>query len=257
MDNGDGCGHACTSMLSTLLIAVAGVFGAAVLRGFTGFGFGIAAVPMLSLALPPTQAVPFVVVLQALVGVAGFRSAWHECDWRAVRGLVPGLIVGIPIGLMVLTLFAPNTVRLAIGLVIAASVVVLWRGAHLPPNPSRGITLLTGLLSGIISGLASMGGPPVVVYLLALGHRAAVVRSTSIIYFMVSALLSLIGMSTRGLLDRQILIWAVASVPVLFVGSWVGAWGFRRAKPHHHRLTALVVLSLLAMILIVRALLAD
>jgi hypothetical protein len=244
-------------MLSTLLIAVVGVFAAAVLRGFTGFGFGIAAVPMLSLALPPTQAVPFVVVLQVLVGVAGFRGAWHECDWRAVRGLVPGLIVGIPIGLMVLTLFAPNTVRLAIGLVIAASVVVLWRGARLPPQPSRGITLLVGLMSGTISGLASMGGPPIVVYLLALGHGAAVVRSTSIIYFMLSSLLSLLAMSAHGLLDRQILIWAAASVPVLFAGSWVGTWGFRRARPHHHRLTALVVLSVLALTLIGRALLAD
>jgi hypothetical protein len=241
-------------MLLTLPIAVFGVFAASVLRGFTGFGFGIAAVPLLSLALPPTRAVPFVVLLQAIVGVAGFRGAWHQCDWRAVRGLTPGLFLGIPIGLTVLTVFAPNTVRLAIGLVIAASVLLLWRGARLPPHPSRALTVLVGLASGVISGLASMGGPPVVVYLLALGHGAAKVRATSIIYFMVSAMLALVGMSIRGLLDRQVLLWSVASIPVLLAGTWVGTWGFRRARPHHHRLTALVVLSLLAATLIGRAL---
>ena len=45
-------------MAETLIIAVFGVFAASLLRGFTGFGFGIAAVPLLSLALPPTKAVP-------------------------------------------------------------------------------------------------------------------------------------------------------------------------------------------------------
>ena len=62
-------------MIETLLIAMFGVFAASVLRGFTGFGFGLAAVPLLSLALPPAKVVPFVVVLQVIVGVAGLRQA--------------------------------------------------------------------------------------------------------------------------------------------------------------------------------------
>jgi uncharacterized membrane protein YfcA len=245
------------AMILTLFIVVFGVFAASVLRGFTGFGFGLAAVPLLSLALPPSQAVPFVILLQAIIGGLGFRGAWRLCDWRAVVGLAPGLVVGIPAGLLILTFFAPNTVRLAIGCVIALSVLMLWRGARLPPHPSRLLTAAVGLSSGVISGLASMGGPPIVVYLLALGHDAAVVRATSIIYFMLSAMMSLGVLTSRGLLDRQELLWSVASIPVLFGGSWLGTWGFQRAQPHHHRLTALVVLSILAAMLIGRGLLAT
>ena len=62
------------TMVETLMIAVFGVFAAALLRGFTGFGFGLAAVPLLSLALPPAKVVPFVVVLQVIVGVVGLRQ---------------------------------------------------------------------------------------------------------------------------------------------------------------------------------------
>lgn len=247
--------HIPATMSLTLFIALFGVLTAAVLRGFTGFGFGLAAVPLLSLALPPAKVVPFVVVLQAIVGVGGLRSAWRLCDWRAVRRLAPGLVLGIPLGLLILTELAPNPVRLAIGLVIAASVLLLWRGARLPANPSRGVTMGVGVLSGTISGLASMGGPPIVVYLLALGHGAAVVRATSIVYFLLSSLVSLAPMTARGLIDREVLTWAVASVPVLFGGSWIGTWGFHRAQPHHHRMTALIVLSILAATLIGRALL--
>ena len=174
-------------MLGTLLIAIVGVLFASVLRGFTGFGFGLAAVPLLSLALPPTRVVPFVTVLQVLVGVAGLRAAWRLADWRSVLALAPGLVLGIPLGLLVLTEFSPNSVRLAIGVLIAISVVVLWRRLQLPPRPSRGLTLAVGVASGVMNGLASMGGPPVVVYLLAMPLSAAEVRASSIVYFLIAA----------------------------------------------------------------------
>jgi len=237
-----------------LLIAVFGVFAASVLRGFTGFGFGLAAVPLLTLALPPTQVVPFVTVLQVLVGLSGLRSAWRITDWRAVLGLGPGLVLGVPIGLVVLTEVPPNGVRLMIGLLIALSVVVLWRRVRLPPRPSRGVTLGAGLLSGVMNGLASMGGPPVVVYLLALSREASVVRASSIVYFLFAAMVTAIPMAIRGLVDREILLWSVASIPVLLVGSALGSWAFDRAPPQYHRLTAFVVLSVLAAALIGRSL---
>src|ERR1700712_5849947 len=146
-------------MISSLIVTMAGVLAASVLRGFTGFGFGLAAVPLLSLALPPAEVVPLVVTLQVIVGVAGLRAAWGECDWRSVRVLFPGMIVGVPIGLLILTTFPANPVRLAIGAVIAFSVWLIHRGMRLPPKPSRLAAAGVGLISGTASGLASMGGP--------------------------------------------------------------------------------------------------
>ena len=143
----------------TLGVVLFGVFAAAILRGFTGFGFGLAAVPLLSIALPPSQVVPFVVVLQVVVGLGGLRGAWKSCDWRSIGLLTPGLVLGIPVGISILSLFAANPVRLAIGFVIAASVALLWFGVRLPPRPSRWIAGGVGLLSGVISGLALWCGP--------------------------------------------------------------------------------------------------
>ena len=234
---------------------MAGVLAAAVLRGFTGFGFGLAAVPLLSLALPPAQIVPLVVTLQVVIGVAGLRAAWTECDWPAVATLVPGLILGVPIGLLILTSLSANLVRVAIGTVIAMSVVLLRRGIRLPPNPSRLGSLGAGMVSGILSGLASMGGPPVVVYLLALGHAPSRMRATAIVYFMLSGCVSFIPMAIHGLITRETLIWAAVTVPILFSGSRLGGWAFTRAKPRHHRMVALCTLSALAALLIGRAML--
>jgi uncharacterized membrane protein YfcA len=241
-------------MSAPLLIAVLGVFAASVLRGFTGFGFGLVAVPLLSLALPPMQVVPFVTVLQVLVGLSNVRSACSLADWRAVLGLVPGLVLGVPVGLLVLTSVPPNGVRLVTGLLIAVSVVVLWRRLRLPPRPSHAVTLAAGLVSGVMNGLASMGGPPVVVYFLALAHGAAVVRASSIVYFLFAAIVTAVPMAFRGLVDREILVWSAASIPVLLLGSALGSWAFRRVGTAYHRLTTFVVLSLLAAALIGRSL---
>lgn len=243
-------------MILTLTMVLFGVFAAAVLRGFTGFGFGLAAVPLLSLALPPAEVVPFVVVLQVVIGVASIRQAWRDCDWHSVGVLAPGLLFGIPLGTTILTMFPPNPIRLAIGLIIAASVVLLSCGFRLPPNPSRLVGLSVGTLSGTISGLSMMGGPPIVVYLIAVGRSAARVRATSIMYFMLSGIAASISMTWKGLIHQEVLVWAALSVPVLFGGSWLGTWGFHRAKPHHHRNTALIVLSILSAVLILRSLLS-
>jgi uncharacterized membrane protein YfcA len=243
------------SMLSSLIITISGVFLAAVLRGFTGFGFGLAAVPLLSLALPPAQVVPLVVTLQVIIGVGGLRAAWPECDWRSVGALFPGLVAGVPIGFLVLTMVPANPVRLIIGAIIAFSVWLIHRGVRLPSSPSRLVGFGVGLTSGIINGLASVGGPPVVVYLMAVGHSAARMRATSIVYFMLAGCVAFAPMAARGLVTRDVLLWAVAALPVLFAGSQLGTWAFFRSKPRHHRLVALVTLSVLAVLLIGRTLL--
>jgi uncharacterized membrane protein YfcA len=242
-------------MISSLVVTMGGVFLASVLRGFTGFGFGLAAVPLLSLVLPPAEVVPLVVTLQVIIGGGGLRAAWRDCDWRSVGLLFPGLVVGVPIGLVILTSVPANLVRLTIGGVIAFSVLLIQRGLRLAPNPSRLVSFAVGLVSGVISGLASMGGPPIVVYLLAVGHSAARMRATAIVYFMLAGCVSFVPMAVRGLITRDILIWSVASLPVLFGGSRIGTWAFFRAKPRHHRMVALVTLTVLAVLLIGRALL--
>ena len=241
-------------MIHAALYAVLGAFLAALLRGFTGFGFVMAAVPLLSLALPPTQVVPLAILLQIAVGLIDLPGAVRLCDWRSLLWLAPGMLVGTPLGLLLLTSLSANGARLAIGLLIAGSVAVLKFGLRLPERPSRWVTLGVGMVSGTMNGIAGMSGAPVVAYLLALPHSTAVVRASAIVFFLMTASVALVPMAEQGLVDRQELIWAAAALPALFLGARLGAWGFRRTNPRQHRATALTVLSVLSLMLIVKAL---
>lgn len=244
-------------MIHTALYMVLGAFLAALLRGFTGFGFVMAAVPLLSLALPPTEVVPLAILLQFEIGLIDLPGAVRLCDRRSLLWLAPGMVVGTPLGLLVLTSLSANQARLAIGLLIATSVTVLARGVRLPARPARWLTVGVGVVSGTMNGLAGMAGPPVVAYLLALPHSTAVVRASAIVFFVMTASVALTQMTGQGLITRQELIWSAAGLPAMFLGTRLGAWGFRRTSPRQHRVTALSVLSTLALMLILRALLHE
>ncbi len=241
-------------MIWTIPLVALAIFLAAVLRGFTGFGFALAAVPLLSLALPPARVVPIVVILQAIVAFSDLRGSWRECDWRSTRWIIAGLVVGTPLGIALLTSLPPDRVRLAIGLLIGASVALLGAGLQLPARPPGMLALAVGAASGIVNGLAAIPGPPIVAYFLALPNAGRVARPSIIVVFAATGLAGLTALLSRGLVQRDAIILSLAALPGLFAGSRLGVIGFRRSDPKLHRPVALVVLGLLASMLIVRAL---
>ncbi len=254
MDNPPGAPQGVPRMVVSILFVVLSAFLAALLRGFTGFGFAIAAVPLLSLVLPPTHVVPLTVLLQSLASLVDLRTASRITDWRSLVWLSPGMVVGTPLGLWLLTQLSANQARFTIGLLIIGSVAVLGRGLRLSVQPANWLVALVGVTSGVMNGVAGMSGPPVVAYLMALPHSATVVRATSLVFFTFTAIVAIVPLTVAGLIDRQTLLFAALACPALLVGSRLGAWAFYRAKPHHHRRIALTILSGLALVLIARAL---
>ncbi len=240
-------------MFVSFLFVVGSAFLAALLRGFTGFGFAIAAVPLLSLVLPPARVVALAVVLQVLASLVDLSAASRITDWRSMVWLTPGMVVGTPLGLFLLTRLSAKDARLAIGVLILGSTVLLGRGLRLPARPATWMIGLVGVISGVMNGIAAMSGPPVVAYLMALPHSATVVRATSLVFFTFTALVAMVPLAVAGLIDRQTLLFALLSWPVLLVGTQLGAWAFRRTKSHHHRRISLTILSALAIVLIARA----
>ena len=111
--------------------AAAMTFGAAFVRGLTGFGMAIILVPLLGLIIPPAQAVVLGILLQLLIGPVGLGLINADAD-RATA-LPIGLIamVTTPIGMAVLDVTRPDVARLLITVVaVGAFVAVL-----LPKQP--------------------------------------------------------------------------------------------------------------------------
>ncbi len=232
---------------------VALVFVSGLLRGFTGFGFGLTAVPLLSLVMPPARAVPIVLILQALVSLAGLRDAARHCDWRSIRLLALGAAVATPLGAFALAHLPAAPVRLVIAVVVAGGAVVMVGGARLRQAP-RGLGVLPfGLVSGLFNGLAGIPGPPVIAFYLASPIETRVARASMIVFFLATALIALVPLAWVGLLGRSSVADAAIGLPAVLVGSWLGGLLYRHGADRHYRRVALVLLLSTATLSALRA----
>ena len=110
------------------------VFFAYMLRGATGFGAGVVAIPALALAMPLNVVIPVVTTLGIVASLGQSVQEFRHVDWRALRGLALPSLAGLALGLW---LFASLDQRLLLR-AFAAFIIVygLWSLAPRRPRAS-------------------------------------------------------------------------------------------------------------------------
>ncbi len=166
--------------------AVACVFGAAVVRGYSGFGFSLLAITSLSFLLPPAEIVPSIFIMEVAASVHLLPGAWRDIHWRALLWLTVGALVGTPFGVYALAHVpaAPMTLALAVFVLIAA--ILLARGYALKSLPGPAVTFATGTASGLFNGGFGVGGPPVILFFFSSPTGAAAGRASMIAFFLMT-----------------------------------------------------------------------
>lgn len=236
--------------------ALAMVTAAGLIRGFTGFGFSITAVSLLSLLAPPARAVPVVVMLQFLVSVSGLPAALRLCDWRSLRLLALGALIATPFGVWGLAHLPEALVRLAIAGIVLFAAILLLRGLHLDVTP-RGLGVVAfGMVAGLFNGLAGMSGPPVIAFYLASPVEGAVARASMIVFFVATSSIALVPLLALGGLGRANMLAAAGSFPFAWAGTLTGAMLFRRTPEARARRVSRTLLLAISLLATVRAALA-
>lgn len=244
------------SWIAALLI-FGTVFLAGFLRGFTGFGFALAAVPVITLFLEPAAIVPAIPIVAMVAGAEQLRRAWGQANWHAIRRLLIGAVIGAPVGVLALTLLPANVMRMAIGLVLLLAVLLLWRGYRFKQRPPTGTQLGIGLFSGLLNGATAMGGPPVILFFLASPEGVAVGRASLLVYFCFLSAWSIVTQAVGGLIDLKVIVLALLMIPVMALGNVIGDRMFDRASATAYQRVALIFLLAIALLAIGRAVLAP
>jgi len=227
-------------------LVAAGVTLAGFLRGFTGFGFALGAVPILTLVLPPGAVVPLISLLQVVSCLPTAIRERTVVDWRVVGFLSLGAAAGIVPGLMVLTWLSPDTIRAGIGLLVLVAVLVLHYGWHPNISVTPTAAAATGVVAGTLQGAAGMAGPPVIVFLMAKQEAdPREVRASLAAFFLIVGIIALLGTAQAHLFTTQTVMFALGSLPAMFFGQWVGGYLFARTDSANYRRSALILLSLI------------
>ncbi|WP_157220190.1 sulfite exporter TauE/SafE family protein [Flavisphingomonas formosensis] len=238
----------------TLLAAMAAVLISGLLRGFTGFGFGLAATPLLSLMLRPTLAVPIVLLLQVGSSFVGIGDTLRRFDPRSTAVLSAGAIVATPAGVLILHIVSPDQARILIAVATTAAVLALSSGLRWHRPHGIGFILPFGLVAGILGGLCAMPGPPVLAYYMSVDTPPPAARASMILIFLVTGCVALATSASAGVVGSDVLIAAAITAPAMILGTHIGAWFHERLPHSTYRPVGIVSLALIALSAAARAL---
>ena len=229
-----------------LIYAIACVFGAAIVRGFSGFGFSLLTITALSLALPPVDVIASVLMLEVVASAHLLPAIWRDIHWRSLGFLTLGQIVATPFGVWALAHVPVAPMKIALSAFVLGTVALLWRGFALKRMPGDIATSVTGAASGLLNGAFGIGGPPVVLFFLSSPAGAAAGRASLIAYFFGTDVIAM-GWQLQQHLVTADHVWKVLLfLPALVAGIWIGARAFKSVDPALFRKAVLALLAVMA-----------
>lgn len=240
--------------ITALVLACIVIFVAAIVRGFSGFGFSLLAVSGLSLLYTPAQIVPAIFMLELAASLHLLPSIWREVHWKSLLPLSIGCILATPLGVYLLANVPARPMTLALALFVIVSTALLWAGLRFSRMPGPAASVGTGALSGLANGAFGIGGPPVVLFYLSTPAGNAVGRASLIAFFLLTDTVGLANLAVQDLVTRDSFIKALLFLPVLAAGIWVGARAFTAMDAQRFRKAVLLLLMLLSLATAAKAL---
>jgi uncharacterized membrane protein YfcA len=211
------------------------VFVASIVRGFNGFGFSAICISGFSFILPAIEIVPVILALEVIISIFMVPYIWNKIDWNFVLKLQIGIIIGSPIGLYLLRYLAPNTTHLSVCLIIIFFSIVLMKGySNQKINNNYG-KIFTGIVSGTLNGLTTLGGMPVALFLLITSIQPVVIRGSLAALFFLTDIYAFSLSFFAGIVDLTTIYRVIPLIIILPLGVFIGNKFFIKSKEETYR----------------------
>jgi len=226
----------------------------AMLQGFTGFGFSILAVPLITLFISPKIAVPILVMFSIIINVVVFSSSRKEFNIKRIWLLLVFGIIGMPLGTYFLVVLNDNIIKLFIGIFIALFGLLLLLGFRKEFKREKLSMIPIGFVSGILGGSVSMSGPPIILFLSNQGVNRQTFRANLAVYFFILNMFTIPVYVFNGLITKQVINYSVTFMPGLIIGVIIGNFLSHKIKENHFRKLTLILLIIMGVLSIISGL---
>jgi hypothetical protein len=222
--------------------ALAGGF----VSGLAGFGTGLMALGIWLYVLPPSVAVPLVLICSIVGQSATLPSFWRSIDFTLVWPFLIGGLAGVPIGTMLIAHADPGVFRLSVGVLLLVFPVALYfNGAPKALNfGGRIADAAVGFAGGILGGLAGLSGALPTLWATVRGwgkdERRGVFQTFN--WTVLSA--SLCMQAGSGFVTGEVLRLALFVLPGTLFGAWIGARSYHALSDRNFRDVVLGLLFL-------------
>lgn len=235
-------------MAATAAILLAAYF----IRGITGFGSGLIAVPLLALFQPLQFVVPVVLLLDFTASLVLGGVHFRHVQWDEVRVLIPFSLVGVALGTSLLVNLPQAPMLVALALFVFAFAVRSLLNLHGDRPVSRWWALPASLTGGTVGGLFGTGGPPYVIYLTHRIRDKGQLRATLSALFFIEGLTRIASFLIVGLLlTPKVWLAFAGGLPLVLVGLYAGGRVHVGLSPSHmtRLVGALLLVSSLSLLM--------
>ena len=230
------------------------VFVASIIRGFNGFGFSATCISGFSFILPAIEIVPIILILEVFISIFMIPYIWNKIDWSFVFKLLIGIAIGSPVGLYLLKYLSPETTHLYVCVIIIFFSLLLMKGYSNKNINNDQSKIFTGIVSGTLNGLTTLGGMPVALFLLVTNIQPAVIRGSLAALFFLTDVYAFILSFFGGIIDMITIYRSLPLIMILPLGVFIGNKFFIKSKEQLYRKVVFYFLIIISIIGILRIL---
>lgn len=217
-------------------------------QNLTGFAFGLVLLGLSAIfkLVPVVDAANAATVLTLVNAASFFRLHRLRPEWRIIQPAILPSLIGVAAGVALLTWLSGNAVqwlRGLLGLAILACAVGLMADAKPRETPSGRLAFaFVGALSGLLGGLFSSAGPPMVYHLYRQPLPRDLVLQCLLLIFGINQVLRLTLVLASGHFSAYSALLSASALPVVHGVGWLQK---RYMPPLNPALLRRVVSSLL------------
>ncbi|OUR74945.1 hypothetical protein A9Q75_19610 [Colwellia psychrerythraea] len=215
-------------ILETILSFMAILAVATYVQTVTGFALGMIVMGAVTVSgLVPiaftSVIISTVTLFNCLFVLKGeFRTFDYSLAAKTCIGIFPGLFIGL-ILLDYMSSSFGELLQLLLGLtIIIAGLLIILKPKPLKKKSQGWAFGLSGVASGLLAGLFSMGGPPLVYLFYRQPLELKTIRLCLLSVFLVSSVSRITMVGFQGGLSWNMLYFSLLCMPVVMTFSWVG-----------------------------------
>lgn len=212
-------------MLNVLPMVIAAFALGATIQGTLGFGLPLTTMSLLStfLDVPTAVALNTLPILAANIFQAT-RGGRMLSTMRRFWLLLVALAIGTWLGAMLILVLDPQWLLGILGVIVMLFCAVNYvrPTMRLPGGMEKPLGAVVGFVSGVMGGVSTVHGPPLIMYVVALRlEREEFVAALGSFFLMGSVLIAIVYVE-QGVLDRDIAPWSLLCVLPVLACMWLG-----------------------------------
>ena len=237
---------------AALVLLCLGALGGGFVSGLAGFGTGLMALGIWLYIVPPSVAVPLILICSIVAQTSTLPAIWRSINFGLVWPFLVGGVAGVPLGTWLVAYADPGIFRLSVGALLLVFPAALY--FHRRPMAlsfgGRTADAAIGFAGGILGGLAGLSGPIPILWASVRGwgkdERRGVFQTFN--WTVLSAALGV--QAGSGFVTREIMWLALLVLPATVAGAWLGARTYHALSDGNFRDVVLGLLFLSGVVLV-------